>query len=228
MIRRIRKIINEAVRKAIFESQMDNTDITDDVLRYLSWSQMGQSNPMFSVEASKLHNKLMNTLCLNHENEEDRRTFASILSYIKILEKRAGIKTIKIQSFSDLLITTNLYNSLNWEGEILLDVNDFENGDINYIYNYGIVYKTMDGVIYGGSEYHDGSCNGSSGYYTTSARMSDEIKQHIYSLGLVPALLVTGSYHENFLYSVGVLPEMVSKLKEEDFGIHFDCKFDEY
>ena len=230
-MKRIYEIVEKAVREALLEAQNDfsnlyaagnGDNITDYVFKYLKYSQMGRSDANFSIMASQLHDGLMSTLGLNHEETEDRETFARILGYIRILQKHVDITSITINSYA------------NWEinasgaEKIYIDAWDFqEKGYIDYIYNKAIVFRSNDGIVSIHTDYRDGSCNGSSGYYITHAKMTDEMKQKIYGMGLVPAILEHGSYHENFLYSCGVLPEMVSLVKkqDEDSSVHFDCEF---
>jgi hypothetical protein len=108
--------------------------------------------------------------------------------------------------------------------------NDFKNGEYSSgkILRRAIVYQTHSGVKEINSEYRPGSENGSTGVYFTSAVMTDEMRQKILDMHLVPALRVEGSYHENFIDCVGILPEYVSSIKDKPgYGnIFFECKFD--
>jgi hypothetical protein len=93
---------------------------------------------------------------------------------------------------------------------------------------YAIAFKTDDGVQHLKNDYRPGSCNGSCGYVTTSAVMTDEMKQHIYNMGLIPALFETGSYHENWIYAVGIIPKYMTQIKNEEEledTIFFECEF---
>lgn len=230
-MKKIYEIVRKAVRKALLEAQNDfsnlyavnnGDNITDYVFTYLRYSQMGKSDANFSIIASQLHDGLMNTLGLDHEETEDRETFARILGYIRILQKHLDITSITICNYADWEINAS------GAEEIYIEAWDFhEKGHIDDIYDKAIVFKDRDGIDYISTDYREGSCNGSSGYYTTHAKMTEEMKQKIYRMGLVPALLEFGSYHENFLYSCGVLPEMVSILKkqDEDESVHFKCEF---
>jgi hypothetical protein len=241
----IRELINEVVYRTfksyLKEAKMDfdylyiadnGSDITEYVLNYLSWSEMGKMNADYSIMASKLHQALMYTLSLSHESQQDRRTFSNILRYLRILKKRVGIRSIKL--YSDCgsgwqVSIEKTYDMESWtlDDQVFINGYDFEDyNNIAYIWDKAIVYKSDGGYETGGTDYRPGSDNGSSGYYTTSAKMTDEMKQKIYSMGLVPALQVSGSYHENFIDSVGVLPEMVSALKKnKNSGIYFECEF---
>lgn len=232
MSKDIYKIINETVKRAIFESQNnydhlwdDDTNILKEVMQYIEWSQMGEMNANFSIEASKLHDTLMAIMSLDHQDQNDRRTFAKILNYIKILHKRIGIQSIVVENGNTLRIETTLCDKDdNEEGIIYIDTLDFETSNTNPL-KYGIMYRTHEGVMRGSYVYREGSYNASSGIYITDAEMTKEMKQHIYNLGLVPALEVAGSYHENFIYAIGVLPDMVSLLRKYSDTIFFDCKF---
>lgn len=238
VVKRLSNIIYESVKKELIrEAEMNfdylygynsGEDITKEVIQYLSWSQMGMSNPTFSIAANKLHEALMSTLYLSHDEEEHRRAFALILNYIRSLNKRIGIKEI-ITTGGEWELTTNASDEV-----IYIDTYDFYSGKIDNPQRYGVLFETRDGIEVGKLDYRAGSYKGSSGYYHKSAKMTEEMKQHIYSMGLVPALKVAGSYHENFFFSVGVLPEMVSVIKKFDeddewygSGIYFECEFNE-
>lgn len=95
----------------------------------------------------------------------------------------------------------------------------FESNNSNFI-------KTGNSEVR--SRYDNKNCWGSS-WYVKSAEITDEGKQYVYSLGLVPALLMKGSYHENFPTLVGVLPEYVNKLKQlsDDYELYFNCFWEE-
>lgn len=215
-------------------SANNGSNITEYVIKYLSWSVIGERNPLFSKEASKLHDGLMGTLCLFHENEEDRRIFADIIRYLRILNKRMGIKSVVVSTSDTWDVEFNGGQSnevINQIDYISIDPREFkyQNNSRNLLWT-SVVFETHDGIENRDYDYRSGSWNGSSGYYTSQAEMTKEMKQKIYAMGLVPALRVTGSYHENFIYSVGVLPDMVSKIKkvgEDEMGLYFDCKFSE-
>lgn len=231
--------ILESQKKNLLESSGDEydyiyasregDDITDAIKNYFSYSVYGEKDPMFSKIASKIHDALMFSLCLHHERTEDRKRFASILSYLKILFSKVEIKNIEIGYNYDWYVNlANKDNDLDCR-YIIIDKEDFEDDD--KAYRYAIVFKTQDGINHISTDYRPGSINGSCGYYTDKAEMDDEMKQKIIGMGLVPAIVESGSYHENWLYSVGILPQYVSKLKkaqdESMWGksIFFDCKF---
>ena len=226
------KIIHilEEQSRNIFEASGENydylydaregTDITDALKKYFSYSVYGERNPMFSKIASKIHKMLMYTLSLYHEKTDDRKVFAKILTYIKSLFDRGYAKKVELCDYYCWVIILDT-NSSAYDDRVYIRAKSFINGSP---YNYAIVFSSYDGFKVIDVECHDGSCNGSSGYFVTKAVMTDEMKKSIEDKGLVPALRVEGSYHENFVTSVGVLPEYVSKLK--DCGLYFDCKFD--
>ncbi len=232
------KVVSESINRIITESEMDfgnlyelkdGSDITKHVMDYINWSQRGQKDPSFSILASKLHDALMYTLSLNHENEKDRKTFVKILNYCKDINRTVGIEKIEYAfSTSPWIITTERGDE--FEKEIYIDVYDFEDETLEYwrVLRYAIAYKTDEGVHHLKSDYRPGSCNGSCGYVTTSAVMTDEMKQKIYSMGLIPALYESGSYHENWIYAVGILPKFLTQIKNDENlkdTIFLDCKF---
>lgn len=218
--RTFHKIIRESVKKVLKENK--EVDITDKIFEYLRYTQFGQTNGMFSIEASKLHDNLMRSIGLYHDDEEDRRAFAIILNYIKVLNKRVGIKSINA-SCSTLHIIPKKGTE-----NIVLKTWDAMYGDnlLNSPYKYGIVFKTNEGVQNLHIDYRYGSEKWSNGRYVDSAKMEDDMKQKIYNMGLVPALLNSGTYHENYIYSVGILPEFVNTIKnDEDSDVYFECEF---
>lgn len=215
-----------ASNRSIFSFDNDN-DIKEYVVNYINWSSRGEFDPSFSVLASKLHDALMYTLGLKHEDVNDRRTFARIIGYCRTLLKTIDVSKIEC-SFGRWFIAPN-YSSGN-SAMMSIYTKDFKNGEYSSgdILSRAIVYETHSGVKKLDSDYRPGSENGSTGVYCTSAIMTDEMKQKILDMHLVPALLVDGSYHENFIYSIGILPEYVSSIKNKPgYGnIFFDCKFD--
>ena len=232
------KVVTESINRIITESEMDfgnlyelkdGSDITKYVMDYISWSQRGQKDPSFSILASKLHDALMYTLMLDHGNEEDRKAFVKVLNYCKDVNRTVGIEKIEyLFSTSPWVITTK--NGDEFEKDIYIDIYDFKDDSMTHwhLLRYAIAYKTDDGVQHISTDYRPGSCNGSCGYVTTSAAMTDEMKQHIYDMGLVPALFNTGSYHENWVYAVGILPKYVTQIKnseELEDTIFFECEF---
>ena len=140
-----------------------------------------------------------------------------------------GLRSIKVARGKGWWVTTN--DDDEWNNNFYIEGDDFsEKYGARNDEQYGIVYKTQSGVERLGFDYRPGSVNGSSGYYTTHAKMTDEMKKKIYDMRLVPALFVDGSYHENWVYSVGILPQYVSQLKKDDetgMGneLYFNCEF---
>ena len=233
---KIRRVVTEAINKVLIESTMDfsdlycadeGTDITEYVMRYIRWSGYGEKDPTFSIAASKLHDALMYTLSLDHEDEDDRKGFSRVLGLCKSIANTVGLRSIKNAGGDGWWITTN--DNDEWNNNFYIEGDDFsEKYGARNDEQYGIVYKTQSGVKHLGSDYRSGSVNGSSGYYTTHAKMTDEMKKKIYDMNLVPALFVEGSYHENWVYSVGVLPQYVSQLKKDDETeneLYFNCEF---
>lgn len=231
---RLNNIIKECINKILFETKSkydylfdisSDLDITNEVMTYLSWSKMGENSPVFSVEAAKLHEALMSTLYLFRDDREDCIKFANILNYIRVLQKRVGILSIMASGNDEWDITIDVDDEMDSDKKHI-DINPYDFGDDSFYY--GIVYSSWQGWKQIQGDYHGGSTNGSSGYYTVSAKMDEDMKQKIYSMGLVPALKVTGSYHENFVECVGILPEFVSRIKKETEGedtIFFECEF---
>lgn len=206
----------------------EGDDITDVIKKYFSYSIYGERDPMFSKIAANIHERLMYTLCLWHEETESRKLFASIMTYVKSLFNRGIVQNIEIGH--NYTWRVNLLDNDDIDLDyISINKNYFE--DDSDAYRYAIVFKTQDGIKHLKNDFHDGSNNGSTGYYTSKAVMTDEMKEKIIGMGLVPAIMESGSYHENWLYSVGVLPEYVSKVKrgqnDSFYGefIFFDCKF---
>lgn len=232
------KVVSESINRIIAESEMDfgnlyelkdGTDITKYVMDYINWSQRGQKDPSFSILASKLHDALMFTLFLNHEYEEDRKVFVKILNYCKDINRTVGIEKIEA-SFDSSPWKILTKEGDDFERDIYIDVYDFKDDSMTYwhMLRYAIAYKTDDGVQHLKTTYRPGSCNGSCGYVTTSAVMTDEMKQKIYSMGLIPALYESGSYHENWIYAVGILPKFLTQIKNDENlkdTIFLDCKF---
>lgn len=236
----IKKLLHEmvynAIRSYLKEAKMEfdnlysfreGSDITKYVLDYLSWSEMGKMNPNFSALACKLHKALMYTLSLYHEEENDRITFSRILRYLRILNKHTNIKSICVHRRCKWKVSIEQTNG-NDISSIVIDAYDFDAS----LWNKAIVFEANDGVEILEKERHDGTQFFSTGLYITNAKMTEEMKRKIYAMGLVPALRVIGSYHENFIFSVGVLPEMVSALKkieddDNEMGLYFSCEFKE-
>ena len=200
----------------------EGTDITDVLKKYFSYSVYGETNPMFSKIACRIHKRLMYTLSLYHEDIYDRKEFAKILTYVKSLFDRGYVKKVELYDRYYWVIRLSTSDSERLYGDsVFIRAGTFINGNPYY---YAIVFSSHDGFKVLDSENREGSENGSSGYFITKAVMTDEMKKRIKDKGLVPALSVEGSYHENFVKSVGVLPEYVSKLKHS--CLFFDCKFD--
>ena len=232
----IDRIIKECINKLVTEAKMDfdflyflkdGDDITKYVNDYLNYSIYGEKDPSFSILACKLHDALMYSIGLYHDEENDRRAFSKILNYCKYINRTVGIKNIKYDS-GCWVLTTNVDDSFNDADTKYIDPWDFKEGFEPRVLGMAIAYQTFEGVKTLSTDYRPGSDNGSSGDYTTSAVMNEEMKQKIYSMHLVPALLVEGSYHENFVYSVGILPQYVSEIKNDEYYkdvIYFDCKF---
>lgn len=205
-------------------TEAESSDIKEKVLKYLNYSELGKKDPMFSIEASKLHDELMYSLGLYHEEEEDRRAFINILKYIRILKRRRNIKSIIANQYDYWTIFFD-----DSDQEVCIDSFDAKdpNGLLDEPYKYGIAFKANinDGIDF--LEFSDDSDKAHAYSYVTKARMKDEMRQKIYDMGLVPALLVEGSYHENFVFCVGVLPEFVSSMKKDSdwHDVFFECKF---
>lgn len=232
-----RKIyITESQCRLLAEAKMDfsnlynlrhNENITEYVINYINWSGRGEFDASFSMLASRLHDGLMHTLGLNHENQRDRRAFARIISYCRTILKTIDIEKIETAMFGyGWHISTNHHKG-NW-AMMHIDPDDFKNGEYSHgnLLHRAIAFESRDGVKKLNSIYRPGSSNGSTGIYCTSAIMTDEMQQKIRGMGLVPALCIDGSYHENFVDSVGVLPKYVPYIKKSYGNIIFDCKFD--
>lgn len=203
----------------LYENSSSN-DITNDLKRYFQLCQLsdfGDANS--SIEASKLHEKLMESLLLFHQNTDDRKIFARILSYMRNL----FATKMKIK------VTTND----NYEWHVEMEANDgsynLDNTVIISSYNVEndkafdeIVYTTHEGVIWEETE-DTTDYNGRSVFNCSHARMSDEMKEKIHSMGLIPGICHWGSYHEDFVECVGVLPSM--KKEAEKRGVNFKCCF---
>ena len=180
-------------------------------------SDFGDANS--SIEASKLHEKLMESLLLFHQNTADREIFARILPYMRnLFATKMNIK-----------VTTN--DSYEWHVEMEANDGSYNLDDTVIISSYNvendtafdeIVYCTHEGVIWeeteGTTDY-----NGRSVFNCIHARMSEEMKQKIYSMGLIPGISHWGSYHEDFVECVGVLPSL--KKEAEKRGVNFKCQF---
>lgn len=190
---------------------------------------MGEYNPTFSIEASYLHDSLMNSLALEHENQEHRKRFANVINYARMLFKRFPVKCVTYH---------NATWNFNFEGEnenmITIDGFDLQNEDIfnEYASYYGIVFETQDGIECNYRYTTGGMLE--SGYVVKNAKMTEEMQNKIRSMGLVPAIKITGTYHITTAYGVGILPEFVNKVKNEceddlyaKFIISFDCIYDE-
>ena len=229
---RLHQILVESINKLLTESEMEfdnlyylrsGDDMTKYVIDYIRWSKYGEKDPSFSILASKLHDALMYTIGLYHSDENDRKAFAKILSYCRSLMATVGIKKIECGRGWDWTVMTNKN-----ENTVSIDSDDFKEDSLDHVLNYAIAYETREGVKSLKSDYRPGSINGSCGYVTTSAVMTDETKQTIYGMGLIPALYVCGSYHENWVYSVGILPQYLTKIKNDEElrdTIFLDCKF---
>ena len=169
----------------LYENSSSN-DITNDLKRYFQLCQLsdfGDANS--SIEASKLHEKLMESLLLFHQNTDDRKIFARILSYMRNL----FATKMKIK------VTTND----NYEWHVEMEANDgsynLDNTVIISSYNVEndkafdeIVYTTHEGVIWEETE-DTTDYNGRSVFNCSHARMSDEMKEKIHSMGLIPGMV---------------------------------------
>ncbi|MBP5456343.1 MAG: hypothetical protein J6Y37_07565 [Paludibacteraceae bacterium] len=207
----------------IYNSGAD-ANIKDEMYTYIKYTNYGESDPLFSIEASKLHDALMYKLGLKHAEEDDRKVFSYVLFYIRNLKRRANIVTIN-GDWNCLLITIDDGGGEEHYAEIDFDDIKYGEGLNHDVTRYAIAYKSTDGVKRLKTDYRSGSHNGSSGYYTTQAVMDDDTRKKIYAMGLVPALMEVGSYHENWIYSVGIIPEYVNEVKRNCDYIFFDCKF---
>ena len=229
----IKKIVTESIRNLILESKMDfnylympndGDDITKYIFDYINWSKYGERNPTLSTLACQLHDELMGSLCLSHEKDEDRRIFARIINYCKSVDGTVGINKIIYRPMEHWEIIPKIKDCES-ATDFWIDQDDFSDG--NFKIN-GVVYETRDGVNELYFEWRKGSHNGYTGYYVTSAVMDDSMKQKIYGMHLVPALMVLSSYHSNFVRAVGVLPEFVQKIKNNkgyNDVFFFDCEF---
>ena len=232
MRNRLKKIIRESIEKVLFEHQTSEPwfergdDVTEAVMKYLKYSQYGERNPMFSIEANKIHSGLMKSMWLFPEEPEDRKKFANILYYIKVLLKHNWSFSIKVDEDGDQWVITFKDFADDIRRPTKVYTNDIGEG---YYASFSPFKSRMgEGINCSG---HERRFNGDYGYsYYTKASMTDEMQQKIRSMGLVPCLFVTGSYHENFLYALGIIPEFADKLehaKINEDGLHFDCVFDE-
>jgi hypothetical protein len=233
----IDRIIKESIDNLILETEMnfdflyslhDDDDITKYVMDYINWTEYGKKDPSFSILASKLHDALMYSLALYHENEKDRKTFVKILNYCNSINKTVGIDKIKYEYRKWCIYTKN---EDKWNNTIFIDTREFNDEFKTSPYDklrIAMVYQTYEGYKVLKTIYRPGSDNGSSGDYITSAIMNEDMKQKIYNMHLIPALLVEGSYHENWVYSVGILPQYLTEIKNDEKlkdVIFFDCKF---
>ena len=210
---RLRGIIKECIKDILLESSGE-INITNDLRSYIKMANMGEMGDAdMSKRACELHERLMEYMDLYHFDPEDREMFAQLLSF-----------------FSKLLkLNTNvaIYADGSKNIKYIIDDNEPEWIDTFHgIEEYdAIVYKTREGAIADKVEYIDHGWND----YSTSmsilhAHLDDSIINKIKSMGLVPALFITGSFHDKFLYAVGILPGEAYKFDEED-GIYLDCKF---
>ena len=207
----------------------DGDDITSYVRQYIEWSFYGENgSSSFSILASKLHDALMCTFGLEHNEESDRKAFVRILNYCRSIDATVGIDRIEYECGRWLIYTKSDEIGHNI---IYVDAWDFKDGFMPggiKMLGLSIAYETQDGFRVLDDEYRPGSDNGSCGIYITSAVMDEDMKRKIYSMKLVPALYVEGSYHENWVYCVGILPQFVSKIKSEDRlkkSVYFECRF---
>lgn len=216
----IKEIINEYFRtynnsehnlrgNILMENKSIN--ITNDIRSYLKMSVMGEMGDAdMSKSACVLHERLMDMMSLDHLDSNDRMSFARILSFLG--------KLLKINADVQIYVNGGIIN-YSIDGKNNYYSIDIEDGPDAYD---AIVYRTWDGVVIDNMDYYDYG-DGQVSEDIRSAHLTDEIISEIKGMGLVPALYITGSFHEKFAMAIGIIPCGANKLNNED-GIYFDCK----
>lgn len=218
-LNKLDNIINECISEVLYENKlrgnilMENKsiNITNDIRSYLKMSIMGEMGDAdMSKRACELHERLMDMMSLDHLDSNDRMSFARILSFLgKLLKANADVQ-IYVDGF---------YINYSINGELCYNAIDIEDGPDAYD---AIVYQTWDGVVIDDMDYYDYG-GGQVSEDIRNAHLTDEIISKIKGMGLVPALYITGSFHEKFAKAIGIIPGEANKLNNED-GIYFDCK----
>lgn len=183
-----------------------DVEITQKLKDYLEVSMMGEmGDRSMSEYACRMHDELMRLMGLSHQDIEDRKIFSKILGFAKNLfslncDMRVSIrdrKYLKIRDSKSFSTSGKSYNIKKWGEE--MD---------------GVVYKTTTGVIQDktvswnqGDEGYEYEYDG---YQVQHAHLSQAIINKIRSMGLVPAIDVNGTFHENFVEARGILPSMVN------------------
>ena len=218
-LNKLDNIINECISEVLYENKlrgnilMENKsiNITNDIRSYLKMSVMGEMGDAdMSKRACELHERLMDMMSLDHLDSNDRMSFARILSFLgKLLKVNADVQIYVDGSYINYTIN----------GELCNNYIDIEDGPEVYDEN---VYQTWDGVVIDDMDYYDYG-GGQVSEDIRSAHLTDEIINKIKGMGLVPALYITGSFHEKFAKAIGIIPGEANKLNNED-GIYFECK----
>lgn len=210
-------------------------DLTNEIKEYINLDNNKDIlNSEMSARALQLHAKIMNLMWGyndSHERENLRRAFAKVLSAVRVWISNSRFFVFECKGYHGWACVRNngksVYDLAYIYGECLgFDCYD-EDDDIkihNSVYSSSksishavgfSAHADYDSVNFGNYEYRDGSHNGSSGNYidpgTTSLKKSTADK--IRKMGLVPCIMVTGSYHENFFYLLGVYPQCWQQFK---------------
>lgn len=211
-------------------------DLTNEIKEYINLDNNKDIlNSEMSARALQLHAKIMNLMWgYNdaHERENLRRAFAKVLSAIRVWITDSRFFVFECKEHHGWACIRNGGKSGNDLAYIYSECSVFdgydEDNDIEIYNSLEREYSTpishavgfskhadYNTVNFGDYEYREGSHNGSSGHYidpgTTSLKKStaDEIRK----MGLVPCIVVTGSYHENFFSLLGVYPQCWQQFK---------------
>lgn len=225
--KRIRGIVNEVIQRMIFEDSSQGDDITDELRQYIELSIKAEfGDAESSKRACQMHRDIMDKLCLEHEEEYDRKCFARILTLIKpYLKKGREYRLVRAGG------GVKVQKQINGEYK---DIITYYASDENGVENYcePIPFSTEEGIVIDEWETTYNTSDGGMGRSAVHGHMTEEMYNKIKSMGLIPAISEDYSCHWSWIYAVGVEPSLkhvVDKDNEEDDYwkpyINFDCKF---
>lgn len=212
---RLRGIIKECVKGILLESSGE-INITNDLRSYIKMANMGEMGDAdMSKRACELHERLMEYMDLYHFEPEDREMFAQVLSFFS--------KLLKLNT--EVAIYADGSNTVKYKIGDAKFPESFNVNDGTDKYD-AIIYKSFKGAIVDNVEWDDygGDDPYNSNMIILKAHLDDSTINDIRGMGLIPALCITGSFHEQFVYAVGILPSEAHKF-DEDNGIYFKCVY---
>lgn len=211
------------VKHVLNEWEQERVDITSDIKRYVELCQMSEfdsaQSSVASIEASKLHDSLMNRLYLDHEDEDDRLVFAKILANLRSL---LSLKEMDIRIYDEGGSFTAV-PGISTDSSATVNSTSFDAWEISND-------KPIQPILY--SEYGDegieydksDDCHGVDGGNGCGLHyhITDEMRDKIYGMGLIPGIQDLSTYHNSIIHVVGVAPSLAKYA--ERYGINLKCK----